>query len=163
VEIGESIDASLALIGEVEPPPPRFRMHFDADRDGQVDDNWMGLAQWQAGRGKRGTIFACNNDDDDGRGVPDNRDGKVNGGNDSSELAPIVLRRHGSGAVPGSWTGILEVSPVTARRVRIFDARSGGTEVIGLQKGARYQLPDLGFTEKELGIEALCFAGEDGG
>jgi hypothetical protein len=163
VQIGESIDASLAVIGAVEPPAPKFRMHFDADRDGHVDDNWMGLAQWQPGRGKRGTIFACNNDDDDGRGVPDNHDGKVNGGNDSSELAPIVIRRHGSGAVPGSWTGVLEVSAVTARRVRIFDARSGGTEVIGPRKGARYQLPDLGFTEKELGIEALCFAGEDGG
>ncbi|HET6148123.1 MAG TPA: protein-arginine deiminase family protein [Polyangia bacterium] len=164
MEIGENVDAPLAaLIGEVEPPPPRFRMHFDADRDGQVDDDWMGLARWELGRGKRGTIFACNNDDDDDRGVPDNRDGKVNGGNDSSELAPIVIRRHGPGTVPGSWQGVLEVSPIMARRVRIFDARSGGREVIGPTMGARYQLPDLGFTEKELGIEALFFAGEDGG
>lgn len=152
-----------ALIDAVEPPPPRFRMHFDADRDGKVDDNWMGLGRWELGRGKRGTIFACNNDDDDGRGVPDNRDGKVNGGNDSSELAPIVIRKHGAGAAPGSWKAILEVAPVVVRRVRVFDARSGGTEVIGPAGGARYQLPDLGFNEKELGIEALFFAGEDGG
>lgn len=163
MQIGESVAASLGSTGAVEPPAPKFRMHFDADRDGKVDDNWMGLARWEPGRGKRGTIFACNNDDDDGRGVPDNRDGQVNGGNDSGELAPIVIRKHGAGTAPGSWRGILEVSPVTARRVRIFDTRRGGSEVIGPAKGARYQLPDLGFTEKELGIEALFFAGEDGG
>ena len=164
MQIGERVDAAAAaLVDAVEPPPPRFRMHFDADRDGQVDDNWMGLARWELGRGKRGTIVVCNDDDDDRRGVPDNRDGRVNGGNDSSELAPIVIRKHGAGTAPGSWRGRLEVAPVTARRVRIFDARSGGVEVIGPRKGPRYQLPDLDFTERELGIEALFFAGEDGG
>jgi len=138
-------------------------MHFDADRDGKVDDNWMGLGSWQLGRGKRGAIFACNNDDDDGRRTPDNRDGRVNGGNDSSELAPIVIRKHGSGTAPPSWTAVLEVAPGTARRVRTLSTRPGGVEVIGPAKGARFVLPDLAFTEKELGVEALFFAGEDGG
>jgi len=138
-------------------------MHFDADRDGRVDDDWRGLGSWRWGRGKRGAIFLCNDDDDDGSGRPDNRDGRVSGGNDAAELAPIVIRRDGPHPAPGSWTAVLEVSPATARRVRIFAARaSGASEVIGPAAGARYTLPDLAFTEKELGIEALLFAGEDG-
>jgi protein-arginine deiminase len=165
VQIGELISAVLAaVVGALKPPPPKFHMHFDADRDGKADDDWTGLALWEFGRGKRGTIFFCNNDDDDARGDPDNKDGKVNGGNDIDELAPIVIRKVGATAAPGSWKGILEVSAADAKRVRIFETRSGGAaEVIGPAKGHTYSFPDLAFTEKELGIEALFFAGEDGG
>jgi hypothetical protein len=138
-------------------------MHLDADRDGRVDDDWRGLARWSWGRGKRGAVFLCNDDDDDASGHPDNRDGKVNGGNDAAELAPIVIRKEGAPAAPGSWTATLEVSAATAKRVRIFAARAPGAgEVIGPAAGARYTLPDLSFGERELGIEALCFAGAGG-
>lgn len=166
MQVGEPINAViLAVPGVAKPPPlPKFHMHFDADRDGKVDDDWRGLAAWRWGRGKRGTIFLCNGDDDDARGSQDNIDNKINGGNDKDELAPIVIRKDGATAAPGSWNGILEVSASSAKRVRIFETRtSGAVEVIGPAKGTTYTLPNLAFTEKELGIEAVYFAGEDGG
>ena len=165
MQIGEPVH--MALIGGVavaKPKPvPKFHMHFDADRDGKVDDDWRGIGTWKWGRGKRGTIFFCNNDDDDARTSQDNTDSKVNGGNDKEELAPIVIRKKGAAAVPGSWKGYLKVSVADSKRVRIFDSRAaGGAEIIGPAKGATHAFPDLSFTEKEFGIEALFYAGERG-
>ena len=167
MQIGELINAAIMAVVKAvvpPPPPPKFHMHFDADRDGTVDDRWLGLADWQWGRGKRGAVFFCNNDDDDSAGAADNKDTKVNGGNDKDELAPIVIRKVGATAAPGSWKATLEVIAPADKRVRVFETRtSGAAEVIGPGKGAVYTFPDLSFTEKELGIEALFYAGEDSG
>ncbi len=164
MEIGEGV--SIALIGGVAvtrpKPVPKFLMHFDADRDGKVDDDWR-CGTWNWGRGKRGAICLCNNDSDDSRPSPDNADAKINGGNDKSEIAPIVIRKRGSAAVPGSWKGYLKVSAADARRIRVFDSRAaGGAEILGPGKGATYTFPSLSFTEKEFGLEALFYAGELG-
>jgi len=140
------------------PPDTQFHLHLDADRDGAVDDDRTGLDTWEWGAGKKGAIILCNNDDDDSASTIDNADDKVNGGNDNTEIAPLVIRRTGSPA-PGGWKVILEVPAADKDRIRIFDKRSsGGAEVIGPTKGARYELPDISFTEKELGMEATMYA-----
>ena len=165
MEIGEPV--GIALIGAVAvaavPPLPTFRVHLDADRDGRVDDNWRGLGTWAWGRGKRGAICLCNADDDDGRNSQDHTDGTINGGNDKKEIAPLDIRKHGSPSAPGSWTGFLSVSPEDAKRIRIFDSRTGGgSEIVGPAAGDTYTFPNLSFTKKEFGIEARYFAGEVG-
>jgi protein-arginine deiminase len=166
VQIGELINAAIMAVADVvrTPPQPRFRLHLDADRDGAVDADSTGLAIWRSGRGRRGAVFLCNVDDDSARHDPDNTDNVVNGGNDRNELAPVVIRKVGSAAPPGSWTGFLEVSAANANRVRIFESRTAGAaEIIGPSAGNRYALPNLSFTEKEFGMEAVFFPGEDGG
>ena len=157
MQIGEPLAMLLALLSSLV-PKPSYRLHLDADRDGKVDDDWSGATAWQWGRKKRGAIFLCNNDDDDAAHTKDNADDKVNGGNDRSEVAPVVLRKTGP-APPGSWVGYLEVPSGVEKLVRIFDKRAGGSEIIGPAMGPRYILPDLNFTEVEYGIEALRFAG----
>lgn len=135
-------------------------MHLDADRDGRVDDDRTGLDRWEWGAGKKGAIILCNNDDDDGgaSGKSDNTDRQVNGGNDSSEIAPLVIRRTGC-SPPTGWRATLEVSMEDKMRIRIFDGRSAGAqEIIGPTQGNRYAFPDLNFMEKELGMEALMYA-----
>jgi Protein-arginine deiminase (PAD)/Protein-arginine deiminase (PAD) middle domain len=138
---------------------PTYHLHLDADRDGVVDDDWRRSAAWNWGPKGSGAIVMCNDDDDEGRGDPDNGDSKVNLGNDKDELAPVVIRRVGP-SPPGSWKGFLEVSEEDAKRVRVFDKRDrSGKEIIGPTAGPRYPLPTLDFTEVEYGIEALRFAG----
>jgi len=157
VEIGESIAASIVAASAA--PTPTYRMHVDADRTGQVDDDWRNLASWRWGRGGRGAIVPCNNDSDDGSAATDNSDSRINGGNDSSETAPLVFRRVGP-APPGSWAGFLEVSARDAQRIRVFNSRaSGGTEILGPSAGVRHRFADLAFTEREYSMEAIRYAG----
>ena len=133
-----------------------FHMHLDRDRDGTVDKDWRVIGSWKWGRGKLGAIFFCNNDDDGGRKKPDNEDKTVNGGKDKNDLAPIFIRKKTGHAAPGSWKGYLSVDIEDAHRVRIFDKfDAGGNEVVGPTKGNEYELPDLSFTEKQLGSR-LC-------
>ncbi len=91
-------DSKRAAVGTtVDCPVPEFHMHLDANRDGTVDADRTGLSNWEYGEGKKGAIVLCNNDDDDSRKVRDNSDNKVGGGNDRQELAPLVIRKKGSG------------------------------------------------------------------
>jgi hypothetical protein len=161
MEIGEKM-AMLAAAAVVAPPPlPQYRMHVDADRDGSVDDDWRGLSRWAWGRGRRGAMFMCNNDDDDSASTEDHTDTRINGGNDASEVAPLVIRRTAP-APPGSWTGFLEVDAALASFVRVFDGQAAGAaEIIGPTRGASHQLPDLNFTQRELGVEAVRYAGQN--
>lgn len=136
-----------------------YHMHLDADRDGTVDDDRTGLDKWEWGKGKKGAIILCNNDDDEGASKSDNADDKVNKGNDKDELAPLEIRRTGP-APPPSWEAFLEVDPADKDKIRIFESRStGAKEILGPKAGEKYKFPDLSFTKKELGMEALQYAG----
>ena len=144
----------------------QIHMFVDADRDGKVDDDWNGSDKWEWGTGKKGAIVLCNNDDDGGRTAGasgltyprlDNGDNAVNGAADVADLAPLVIRR--TGPMPSGWEVFLQISTADVGRLRIFDSRSAGArEVIGPTSGAhRWRLPDISFTEKELGIEAVRY------
>ena len=79
------------------------------------------------------------------------------GGNDNTELAPLVIRKATGGASLPGMTAYLEVDD--ASKIRIFDSRAAGaTEIIGPTAGARFDFPDLGFDEKEFGMEATQYA-----
>jgi len=139
--------------------PVEFHLHVDADRDGAVDDDRSGLDQWHWGRGNKGAVVLCNDDGDGSRTRSDNQDDQVNAGNDRDELAPLVLRRTGPAPPPG-WQGVLELDAAVADKVRVFASRSAGArEILGPARGSSHTLPDLNFTEKEFGIEALRYAG----
>lgn len=139
-----------------------MHMHVDADRDGKVDDDRTGLDKWEWGKGKKGAIILCNNDDDDSAGVLDNADDKINGGNDSDEIAPLVFRTEGGVLPLATSKGVLSVSGSDAKRIRIFNSKSaGGKEVIGPKAGKKYTFPNLNFTEMEFGMEATQYA-DDG-
>lgn len=137
----------------------KIHMHVDADRDGTVDNDRTGLANWRWGAGGKGAIILCNNDDDSSRGTEDNKDNTVNSGNDNDEIAPLVFRVEGGTTAPGSMNAYIEVSIVDADRIRIFDGRTAGKrEIIGPTTGNRYQFPNLSFTEVEYGMEATQYA-----
>jgi len=108
-----------------------YHMHLDADRDGKVDDDRIGLDKWEWGKGKKGAIILCNNDDDEGASKSDNKDDKVNAGNDGDELAPLVFRRIGP-AAPPSCEAFLEIDAGDKDKIRIFESRSAGAkEIVG--------------------------------
>ena len=139
---------------------PEYHLHVDADRDGTVDDDRTGIDTWTWGKGKKGAIILCNNDDDGSASKSDNDDSKINSGNDKDEVAPFEIRRIGP-EPPAGWEGVIEVSSADKDRVRIFESRSASApEVIGPAKGESYKLPDLKFKKKEMGIEALRYAGD---
>jgi Protein-arginine deiminase (PAD)/Protein-arginine deiminase (PAD) middle domain len=136
-----------------------YHLHNDADRDGSVDANRSGLDKWEWGKGKKGAIVYANNDDDGGRSNPDNTDAVVNTGNDPDDIAPFEIRRVGPNDPPASWEGVLEVAAGAEQFIRIFDSRSAGAnELIGPATGAKFKLPDLKFSKREFGIEAVQYA-----
>lgn len=136
-----------------------FHLHVDADRDGKVDEDRSGLDTWEWGKGKKGAILLCNNDDDQGASASDNSDTDVNAGNDKDELAPLVIKRAAGIDPPADWEASLEVAIGDEAHVRIFDSRAaGGKEIVGPTKGRSYTFPDLKFKQKELGMEAVDYA-----
>ena len=136
-----------------------YHMHLDADRDGVVDDDHTGIDVWEWGKGKKGAIILCNNDGDGSPSKSDNEDSKINSGNDSDEVAPLEFRRSGP-TPPVDWEGVLEVSSAHKDKIRIFDGQTAGAkEIIGPKKGNTYKFPDLNFTRKKLGMEAIEYAG----
>jgi protein-arginine deiminase len=138
-----------------------FHLHLDADRDGTVDDDRNGLDTWEFGAGKKGAIIVCNNDGDGAASRSDNADDAINAGNDRDEITPLVIRRTGPPA-PADWKATLSVSAADKDRIRIFESRStGAREVLGPRQGATFTFPDLAFAERELGMEAVRYAGTD--
>ena len=138
-----------------------YHMHLDADRDGQVDDDYTTINQWEWGRGNKGAIILCNNDGDGTPSRSDNEDNVVNTGNDRNELAPLVFRRIGPMPTP-AWRASLEVAPEMRNKIRIFESRTAGAQqILGKDRSRRYNFPDLNFAEKEFGMEAVEYAGTD--
>lgn len=140
-------------------PEPEYHLHVDADRDGTVDDDRTGIDTWEWGRGKKGAIILCNNDDEDSTKRCDNEDNKINSAPDPDDIAPLVIRRVTSKPVaPATWHGFLEVAATDAQHIRIFESRAAGApEIIGPTAGHQYTFPDLNFTEKEFGMEAVRY------
>jgi len=138
--------------------PVEFHLHVDANRDGKVDTNRTGIDKWEWGKGKKGAIILCNNDDDQGASALDNSDSKVDAGNDGTELAPIEIRRTGPPPSAG-WQGFLEVVLGQEEFFHLFEANSPGSPVVlGKGKGTSFKLPNLNFTKKKLWIEGTKYA-----
>lgn len=151
------------------PVDPDYHLHVDADRDGVVDADRSHNDRWVWGPGGKGAIILCNNDDEDRARTCDNEDGAINSAPDPDDVAPLVIRRvAGQPAAPASWRAFLEVSAADAPRVRVFASRSArAAQVLGAGVGdpaaggtapvLSWALPDLNFTEKELGVEAVMY------
>jgi hypothetical protein len=151
------VEPQLTAAVTIKVKSATYHLHVDADRDGNPDDDRTGLDKWEWGKGKKGAIMLCNSDDDGGRHKADHTDDLVNAGNDLDELAPLVIRKTGTKDPPATWEAFLEVSD--KNRVRIFDRRAtGAKEIAGPAKGDSFKFPDLKFTEKEFGVEALQYA-----
>lgn len=136
-----------------------LRMHIDADRDGKPDDDPTGLDTWTAGKGMKGAVVLCNNDDDDGKSDVDNGDDKVNGADDRKDVSPLAVRP-GKVPFPAGWKAFVSAAPVPVK-VRIFDKKAaGGKEVLGPATAAEFEIPSLSSLKKELtfGIEATQYA-----
>jgi len=70
---------------------PQVLLYGDSNRDGKVDaSDVAGRNQW-SWRGP-GAFFLANLDDDDGDGVADCADGRVNGTEDVADLAPLKVQ-----------------------------------------------------------------------
>jgi peptidoglycan hydrolase-like protein with peptidoglycan-binding domain len=133
-----------------------FSLRVDADRNGTLVDPPQ---TWTWGASGRGAVVLVNNDDDDVRGGPDNADGAVDGGNDTTELAPLAVDRTGAATTPTGTAVELVVDRPDA--VRVFSARTGGaaTLVGPSTAGGSAALPDLTSARVELGMEGLRYAG----
>jgi Protein-arginine deiminase (PAD)/Protein-arginine deiminase (PAD) middle domain len=139
---------------------PTFRLHVDADRDGKVDDDPNGLEVWTWGKGKRGAVVLVNNNSNVGPPKIDHEDSILNGGGDLKDIAALDIRRTGP-TPPGGYRVTLSVSAAHAKCIRIFDSRTAsGSEIIGPSKGEKYMFPSADFVKKELGIEAVRYAGD---
>jgi hypothetical protein len=143
----------------------RFYLHVDANRDGRVDDDHRGIDDWRwgDGRDRKGAIVLYNVDDDDRRGRLnfDANDRKVNFGGDDLDIAPLEIRRHGSGPASPDWRRYLRVTQGEGK-IRIFNGRvAGAIEVVGRRTG-RHLVPDIAnLVRLELGMEALSYADKD--
>ena len=138
---------------------PKFWLHVDADRDGAVDANPRDGEKWEWGKGKKGAVILVNNNDSDGDSKIDCDDQKVNAAADVQDIAQIEIRRTGS-SPDASFKLVLSVSATHKDCVRIFDTRTAaGLEIIGPTKGESHTFSDSSFTLKQLGIEAVRYAG----
>lgn len=158
----EGAPASQTPVGAVEKPCPcslRLHLHVDADRDGVVDDDWTQNGVWEAGPGKRGAIILCNCDRDGALGE-DNKNNKVDGAADESDIAPLVIRKHPKGlAAPAGWKAVLEVPEEAKETVRIFDKpTANGAEILG-GKTHKLEIASLDRDEWRYGMEATQYPG----
>ncbi|MDT5127694.1 MAG: protein-arginine deiminase [Mycobacterium sp.] len=129
-----------------------FRLLLDAGRDGTLKPAAPG---WQFGATGQGAVVLVNNDDDAGSGQPDNENQVIGAGNDTSELAPLVIES--IGPQPTGTTVELEVSdPVS---LRVFGGNSAGSaEIVGPKTGARHQFANASAPRIELSMEGVRYA-----
>jgi protein-arginine deiminase len=135
-------------------------MHVDADRNGTVDDDITGLDSWTWGDGQKGAVILVNNDDDNSNRQLDNANSVVDGSDDETDLAPLLLKRNPPGlAFPAGYTARLTVSDRS--KIRIFK-KGSWTEFIGPGSPlGRNTITDLGPQRIEFGMEALKYPGQD--
>jgi protein-arginine deiminase len=135
--------------------PPTGVLLSDRNRDGVVDDGDRADPSDAAWSAAGGALFLANLDDDDGDGVADSADERVNGADDELDLARIRFA-----AWPGAGSearATLEADgPLAQANVRVFSRRADGWHMLRLP--ATIERDDLR-AGLELGIEALSFAG----
>ena len=136
-----------------------YHLHNDADRDGSVDANRSGLDKWEWGKGKKGAIICANNDDDGGRSNPDNTDAIINTGNDPDDIAPFEIRRVGPHDPPASWEAFWRSRPERNNSSGYSTAAAPGRmNSSDRLRAHEFKLPDLKFSKREFGIEAVQYA-----
>ncbi|MDT5194595.1 MAG: protein-arginine deiminase, partial [Mycobacterium sp.] len=129
-----------------------FRLLLDAGRDGVLKPAAPG---WQFGATGQGAVVLVNNDDDAGSGQPDNENQVIGAGNDTSELAPLVIES--IGPQPTGTTIELEVSDPAS--LRVFGGNSAGSaEILGPKTGARHQFANASTPRIELSMEGVRYA-----
>ena len=161
---GSSHGSGNEVGSTVEPCPPEIpelTMHVDADRDGTADDDITGLDDWTWGANQKGAIVQVNNDDDNSNGRVDYRNRTVEGSDDESDLAPLLIKRNPPGLqFPAGWKARLSVSD--RQKIRIFKNDGGSwSEFIGTRTpGGRKVITDLSPQRMEFGMEALQYPGQ---
>jgi protein-arginine deiminase len=123
----------------------------DTNRDGVVDDKDLaGLTDW-SWKGL-GAFFLANVDDDDRKGRVDSSDGLVNGPDDESDLAPIIIKL--APETMARTTGVSVSVTAGAAQSHLFEKTSTGWALVS------GSLPEFA-SEIQLGIEAVKFADTD--
>ncbi len=128
----------------------------DTNRDGVVSlpGDLDGRATWSVGSG---AIFLNNCDDDDQDGEPDNADEVVNGDADLSDLARVLVRP--PRGMSDATKLVLEVDPVAADRVRLFEKKEDGSFSV-VTTGVEFTTGGNPESLAEFAIEAKQFADE---
>ena len=127
-----------------------FVFYGDTNRDGVADDrDYPGRQLWSL---ESGALMLFNNDDDDGDGVPDWEDNRVNGSEDAGDLA--IVRLQTVAGFKGSQ--IFLTTDINSREyVNIFQQVEGGVwQPIDLTGNE----PIVEDREIILGVEAKQFA-----
>lgn len=132
------------------PSGPVADIDADSNRDGSItaaDD-----ANEQTWNATQGAVFYFNQDDDDNNNSEDYADANSSG-NDTQDLAPIILRQVSS--PPAGGSAVISVSTAAQGRIRIF-RNNGGTWTSVYSAGASFTIPlaDLAAGDVQLGIEA---------
>lgn len=132
------------------PSGPVADIDADSNRDGSItaaDD-----ANEQTWNATQGAVFYFNQDDDDNNNSEDYADANSSG-NDTQDLAPIILRQVSS--PPAGGSAVISVSTAAQGRIRIF-RNNGGTWTSVYSAGASFTVPlaDLTAGDVQLGIEA---------
>ena len=135
---------------------PPVDLAADVNRDGIVDfrRDASGEDDWAP---RRGALFLNNNDDDGGRGEPDNTDDAVNGLADLNDLTLLVLKR-AEDIAPGARVGIT-VDERARERVRLFlRTGEGSWEAMGPDYPVALDPARIAGGDLEFLIEALSYA-----
>ncbi len=145
-------DAGLESLDGPSPSlPGQLNLATDADRDGKVSftdpDDEAFEDSWSM---KGGAVFLLNLDDDDGDGLADALDDKVNGPEDTRDLAPIYLAA--ASWLPDGVTVIL--SGTNTDKGRLFRFGDDGWLAVTLP----YEVPVEGLRDDPL---VLGFEGRD--
>ena len=130
-------------------PEPRVLIYGDSNRDGKVDEaDIAGRDQW-SWQGS-GAFFLANLDDDDGDGVADCADLKVNGRDDEADLARLKVQLEPSLLATGNQVQVTASAP----GVRLYERDQDGWSLVeGPLKNPAAQL--------ELAVEGTGFANKD--
>lgn len=152
-----NVPASSSVMTEIKLVPLELHLHVDNDRDGIINDDWNENNKWEAGAGKKGAVILCNNDDEDSNKSMDWENDIVDTGTDVPDIAPLYIRKKPTGrSFPAGWKATISVSDKD--KIRIFDQHAaGGKEIIGPNKGNKFDITDLSPNEHRFGMEGVQY------
>ena len=133
----------------------KVELDVDSDRNGTVD----GTDAEDSIETNSPAIIIVNNDDADTKHDVDTSDNIVNGTEDVSDLAELVIRS--IPALPTGWKAVLSVPSSDAEHMRIFDSRSTTATArigpVGSGLSNEYEIPDVS-SNLTYGVEAIDYA-----